>query len=238
MKLNITDLLNEKNNDTDIGDDIAIPKNTEININKVDADNIGTDTPDPKNSISYYDDELLRLYDVFQDKPNIVTNWWKRSLKKEGTSISYSQAVEEGASEADLNRFKILNLSQRAMKQSSGFLPSGLAQVLISNQEEKELKAGTTDISYPNFNYDEQKKDNEYYDVTKRSRPLDTVDMPWYQKRGLSFAEGVTKGGLGVVELASLGLDYTFDTDYLAEVQKLTDTVNIESSFFKISRWH
>ena len=232
MKLNITDLLNEKNNDTDIGDDIAIPKNTEININKVDADNIGTDTPDPKNSISYYDDELLRLYDVFQDKPNIVTNWWQRSLKKEGTSISYSQAVKEGASEADLNRFKILNLSQRAMKQSSGFLPSGLAQVLISNQEEKELKAGTTDISYPNFNYDEQKKDNEYYDVTKRSRPLDTVDMPWYQKRGLSFAEGVTKGGLGVVELASLGLDYTFDTDYLTEVQKLTDTVNIESNSF------
>ena len=233
MKLNITDLLNKKDDDKDIGNDVTIPKNTELKFNKVNADNIGTDTPDPKNTVSYYDDELLRLYDVFKDTPDIVTNWLKKSSRKEGSSISYSNAMEQGASEADLNRFKILNLSQRAMTQSKGFFrPSGLAQALIATKESKELEKGAIDLFYPNFDFEAQKKDNEYYDVTKRSRPLDTVDLPWYQKRGLSFAEGVTKGGLGVVELASLGLDYKFNTDYLSKVQKLTETVNIESNSF------
>jgi len=203
----------------DDGQDILIAPNENLKLKGAVEDEI-----DPRDTISFYDNEDLRLYDVFKDTPSIVTNYINKKNKNLSPSLLYTD-IKDKASKEDLERFEALVESQSPIT----FVPSRATNV-SKILEDKDKKRN--EMVYPNLNVDIQNKDNTNYDLFYRKRPLDTVDMPWYKKRGLSFTEGVATGGLGLIELATIPIDYTFDTNYLSEVQKLTERVDIKSNAF------
>ena len=209
----------KKSDDKDQGQDILVSTNEELKLKGAVEDEV-----DPKDTVSFYDNEDLRLYNVFQDTPSIVTSYINKKNKNLSPSLTYT-SLKDKASKADLERFEALVESQSPVS----LVPSravNVSQIL----EDKDKKRNA--MVYPNLNVDLQNKDNTNYDLFYRKRPLDTVNMPWYKKRALSFAEGVTTGGLGLVELATIPIDYAFETDYLSEVQKLTEKVDIKSNSF------
>jgi len=203
----------------DQGEDILVSPNEELKLKGAIEDEV-----DPKDTVSFYDNEDLRLYDVFKDTPSIVTDYINKKNKNLSPSLSYTD-IKDKVSKEDLDRFESLVESQSP----AAIIPSRASSVLnILEQKDKQRN----EMIYPNLDVDLQNKDNTNYDLFLRKRPLDTVDMPWYKKRGLSFAEGMTTGGLGLVELATIPIDYAFDSNYLSEVQKLTETVDIKSNSF------
>ena len=214
--------------DKDEGEDILVATNEELKLKGAVEDEV-----DPKNTVSFYDNEDLRLYNVFQDTPSIVTNYINKKNKNLDASLAYTD-IKDKASKADLERFEALVDSQSPI----AFVPSRAVGRIGEILEDKDAKRNA--MVYPNLDVDAQKKDNTNYDLFYRKRPLDTVNMPWYKKRALTFTEGMTTGGLGLVELATIPIDYTFDTNYLSEVQKLTERVDIKSNaildqFFSIA---
>ena len=241
MALELIQLGADKDKGKDKGEEFEI--GLEDGRVKIEQDEV--EKQDPKQYLSYWDNEDLRLYDVFQDTPEIVDNYIKKKYQLGyGDATITIKDIKDKASKDDLVRFLKLTDSQfeghKALQQpfgsvisptavaSQGFSPSGQLKDILDNVDTD----GNYNRVYPALDIDTQAEDNLYYDIYKRKRPLDTTELPWYKQKGLALQSGLSKSSLGLVELAASGVDYGFDTNFLTEVQKATEEIDVNSGTF------
>ena len=78
--------------DKDEGQDILVATNEELKLKGAVEDEV-----DPKNTVSFYDNEDLRLYNVFQDTPSIVTNYINKKNKNLSPSLAYTDIKDKAS---------------------------------------------------------------------------------------------------------------------------------------------
>ena len=252
LELLSTESYRKEDKDKDKGEEFEIGlENGRV---KIEQDKV--EEQDPKNTLSYWDSEDLRLYDVFQDTPEIVTEYINKKYKSGyGDATITFKDIKDKASKDDLIRFLKLTDSQfkgnEALRQSFGTVlsPTAVASTGFSPSDQLQDMFDEIDTDsnynriYPTLDLDVQKKDNLSYDIYKRKRPLDTTELPWYVQKGIAFQSGLSKGTLGLTELlagsvdvaagiASEATDYKFDPNFLIKVQKATEEIDVNSGTF------
>ncbi len=204
---------------------------------------------DEKRTISYFDAEDLRLYDVFKDTPSIAVDYLNKKEKTGYASISFDD-IKDTASPEDIERFFEITKSQDNIlsKSVSNYLPkpggpaipflTELAKKILTKSEaEKAIEEGRSNRTYPSLNVEQQEKNDLEYDIFERKRPLSSTDLPWYKQKKMALDSGFKKGGLGFVETAAAVADVGaelagYDPNFLKEVEELTDQVSVNSDTF------
>ena len=182
---------------------------------------LGTDTRIEGVS-SLKQEDVLRLYDVFQDNPKIVQEYIFRLGDNQKTPFTTdiikklygSNALENPTLKNDLKRYARLTQAPTAGGFTFNALDSFSYPPTSEGQSVEEL------LRIKNSR-------DELYDVGERQKALSETDIPFYLQKPMALGAGLEKGlkgvGLTITELADVAAG-TELTDWLDENWETIDT--------------